>query len=137
MGSRIFILRNSINTSRHIINFIQLFFYRSIENFLSIDKFFNIILKIRGVPIIIIRRISIGLTIIIIGITRKRPRIKITSISIVIEIFREIKFTSTASLFCSIKVDKGTSLKSTGALLLETNFIRSSTFSLKEFISST
>ena len=28
-----------------------------------------------------------------------------------------------ASLFCSIKVDKGTSLKSVGALLLATNFI--------------
>ena len=42
-----------------------------------------------------------------------------------------------ASLFFSIKVDKGTSLKSIGALLLATDFIRASTFALKEEISST
>ena len=53
-----------------------------------------------------------------------------------LKLFHEIKFTSMASLFCSIKVDKGASLKSIGALLLATNFIRASTFSLKEFINT-
>ena len=84
-------MRNSINTSRQIINLIQLFFYGSLEYFLCVDKFFNIILKIRGVSIINIRLISIGITIIIRGITRKRPRIKITSISIVDEIISRDK----------------------------------------------
>ena len=79
-------MSNSINTSRRIINLILLFFYGSVENLLRVDKFLNIILKIRGVPIIIVRLISIGVTIIVRGITRKRPRIKISSISIVIEI---------------------------------------------------
>ena len=120
-------MSKSINTSRQIINLTQLFFYRSVENFLCIDKFFNIILKIRGVPIIIIRRISIGITIIIRGTSRKRPRIKITSISI-LKLLREIKFTSMASLFCSIKVDKGTSLKSIGSLFTSNHFHKSINF---------
>ena len=98
---------------------------------------FNITLKIRGVPIIIIRRITIGITIIIRGIPRKKPRIKITSISIVIEIVSRDKIHIYGITILLNQVDKGISLKSIGALLLATNFIRASTFSLKEEISST
>ena len=129
-------MNNSINAPRHIIKFTQFFFYRSIENFLRIDKYFNITLKIRGNPIII-RRITLGIAIIIRGISRKRPRIKITSISIVIKIVLRDKIHIYGSLFCSTKVDKCTSLGSIGVFVLAPNFISASTLSLKVLISST
>ena len=75
----------SIDAPRHIIKFTQFYFYHSIKNLLSINKFFDITLKIRGHTIIIIR-ITIGIAIIIRGISRKRSRIEITPISIVVEI---------------------------------------------------
>src|SRR3989337_2997031 len=78
-------MNNSINAPRHIINFTQFFFYRSVENFLSINKFFNITFKIKGNPIIIIM-ITIRIAIIVRGISRKLPSVEITSISIVIKI---------------------------------------------------
>ena len=84
-------MSNSINTSRQIINLTQLFFYGSVEKNLHVDKLFNIVLKIRGVSIIILGGITIGITIIIRGITSKCPRIKITSLSIVVEIISRDK----------------------------------------------
>src|SRR3989337_2907802 len=85
------IMNNSINAPRHIIKFTQFFFYRSVENFLSINKFFNIAFKIRGHPIINIVRITIRIAIIIRGISRKRSIIEITPISVVVEIISRDK----------------------------------------------
>src|SRR5215216_4153027 len=130
-------MRNSISTSRQIINLTQLFFYGSFENFLRIDKFFNIILKIRGVPIIILRLISIGITVIIIGITRKRPRIKITFTSIVIEIISRDKIHIYGITILLNQSRQRHIIKINRSTFISNQFHKSINFSLKEEISST
>src|SRR3989337_100480 len=133
---RINLKRNSIHVPSQIINLKQFFFNKSIETLLRNHKFFNTILKIRGHLIIISIRIVVGITKIIIGITRKWPRIKIASIRVITKKILPTKFTSIDSLLFSIKVDKGISLGSIEALLLANNFISSSIFPLKTLISS-
>ena len=59
---------------------------KSIEILLRNHKFFNTSLKIRGHLIKISIRVVVGITIIIRGITRIRPRIKVSSISVVTKI---------------------------------------------------
>ena len=125
-------MSNSINASRHIINLTQFFFCRSVENFWRIDKLFNITLKIRGHPIII-REITIGIAIIIRGISQKRSRIKITSISIVIKIVSLNKIHIYGITILLNQSRQRHIIKINRSILLATNFIRASTFPLKEF----
>ena len=67
LGGKALLLR--VSTARHVfsqsINYMRFFFYHSVENLLRINKFFNCVLKIRGYPISICRRIAIRITIII------------------------------------------------------------------------
>ena len=72
--------------SCHSSNFKQFFFKQSIEIILRIHKLFNTSLKFRGHLIKISIRVVVGISIIIRGITRIRPRIKISSIRIVTKI---------------------------------------------------
>ena len=133
---RINIKRNSIHVPIQLINLKKFFFNQSIEIILRTHKFLNTILKIRGHLIKISIRVFVGITIIIRGITRKGPRIKVSSIRVVTKIIPTKKIHIHRLIIFSIKVDKGISLGSIGVLLVANNFISSSIFPLKTLISS-